>query len=326
MNTKFLIFSFIISIGCYFLYIVDFKKTNVFFEKASNSSETTYNEMHDKKIPKIYQKNIINVEDVNLVALENSSKILFKSSSLNKTNSLKEYLLSNNISHKNKISLLQNLVKSNNYKNAKTLLDIASDLIANKSNVNLKNILINELAKFNSVKSSEVFLHYLINQKNIDANLSHALISSIDNTNDKKTLSENITRLFYDSTSEIMREKIIEVSPPETLARIYDQASTDGDIGLNNKILSQFEISPSKYALDNLLNLSLLNKNQNIAAVDAAYRLASNQLSGERLDYIENNLSQNNYSEDKKYLLLDILSHSEDMNRALKIIERFSSI
>lgn len=241
---------------------------------------------------------------------------------------LQKTLLSGNLSNKQLAQLASLLTQDNHPELATLLIETTAKMLHQSSNSQRNTLLINALAKFNSVEVAKTFTDYLLGNENIPLLLHEALLTSINETSNRTQVAAAIVEQFNDSNDAVIRDKFLEINHPEALAQISVQALTANNTELYNQALELLKTNPSQYALDALLAMPQMqssNADEVNQIVESAYQLAYAQFSGNRLDFIEQKLAQGSYSEQNKALVLDILSHSEDQLRSAEIIARFSN-
>jgi len=238
---------------------------------------------------------------------------------------LSSILLDNTLSTKQALQLAYTLSRSQKPEFA-TLLVETIDTLFKQGQAKRAEYLLDSLNHFKSSKIAEQFINY-VSKGNLRDTLQHTLINSINSIPQREKIADFIVNEFNQSDSDI-KQKLLAIDYPEALVQLHHQALTEGNTALYEQTLEQLKNNPSPYALDTLLNLkndAALTASETESLKQAAYDLAQRQFSGNRLDYIENKLVQNGYSEQDKTIVLDILSHSEDMIRASKIINNFST-
>lgn len=241
---------------------------------------------------------------------------------------LQEHLLAGNLSKKQLAQLANALGRSNHAEFAVMLVDTIEKMMQHSTSSKRSTVLIDALAKFNSAQTASEFSNYLASEREIPRPLQDALINNINETANRSQVAADIVRQFNDTDNAAVREKLLAIDHPEALALISSQAQEQNNTELFNQTNEQLKSNPSKYALDALLAMPQMQSadtDQVNQVVESAYQLANRQFSGNRLDYIEEQLAQNAYSEQDKSLVLDILTHSEDPVRSAEIIARYSN-
>ena len=240
---------------------------------------------------------------------------------------LRNYFLSEQLTVKQKLQLSELLSKTNHPAFAVLLVDVIEKSVKTLGNTEFNIELTDKLKYFNSEKIARQFSNYLVSNQNTPMLLQDALINNINETSDRSKVALDIASQFNASNDPMVREKLLAINHPESLAQLHVQAIEQGNNELINRTLEQLKSNPSRFTLNTMLSLlhkSKLDPNENTQIVDAVHQLANRQLSGYRLDYIENQLAQGTYSNEDKLLVFDVLAHSEDVVRGAEIIAKFS--
>ena len=241
---------------------------------------------------------------------------------------LQNYLLTSNLTNKQLAQLANSLSRGNHPELATLLAETVAKMMHQSNDSKRNALLINALAKFNSAQVAKAFSSYLISDNKMPLPLRDALINNINETSNRFQVATDIVKQFNATNEVTVRDKLLNINHPEALAQIGSQALEQNNTELYNQTNEQLKSNPSKYALDALLSMSQINPTdtpQVNQVVESAYQLANRQFSGNRLDYIEQKLTQGAYSEQDKSLVLDILTHSEDQIRSSEIIAKFSN-
>ncbi|MFI3157589.1 MAG: hypothetical protein QX199_15685 [Methylococcaceae bacterium] len=241
---------------------------------------------------------------------------------------LQNYLLTGNLTNKQLAQLANSLNRGNHSELAVMLAETVAKMMHQSSDSKRNALLINALAKFNSAQVAKAFSSYLLSDNKMPLLLRDALINNINETTNRSQVAADLVKQFNDTDNAAVHEKLLAINHPEALAQISAQALEQNNTELYNQANEQLKSNPSKYALDALLAMPQMqsaNTDQVNQVVESAYQLANRQFSGNRLDYIEEKLALNAYSEQDKSLVLDILTHSEDPVRSAEIIAKFSN-
>ncbi|MDP2901538.1 MAG: hypothetical protein Q8N96_00285 [Methylovulum sp.] len=241
---------------------------------------------------------------------------------------LQDHLLAGNLSKQQLAQLANSLSRSNHPEFAAMLVDTIEKMLQQSANSKRGAVLMNALAKFNSAQIANTFVNYLASEREIPRPLQDALTNNINETSNRAQVAADLVKQFNGTDNAAMREKLLAIDHPEALAQISAQALEQNNTELYNQANEQLKSNPSKYALDALLALPQMQSadtDQVSQVVESAYQLANRQFSGNRLDYIEEKLALNAYSEQDKSLVLDILTHSEDPVRSAEIIAKYST-
>jgi hypothetical protein len=242
---------------------------------------------------------------------------------------LKNHMLTSTLSDQQLTQLVNSLSEASHPEFATLLIETVEKITQQSADDPHEAILINALAQFDSVQVEKDFSSYLVSDRNISKPLQDALINSInESTTNRAQVANELVKQFNDTHDASVREKLLAINHPESLAQISLQALEQDDIELYKQANEQLKSNPSRYTLDALLSMEQMksaNIDQVNQIIDTSYQFAERQLSGNRLDYIEANLAQGGYSEQEKSLVLDILSHSEDKIRRDEIIAKYSN-
>jgi len=233
--------------------------------------------------------------------------------------------LTHSLSAKQAIQLANSLSRTQKPEFANLLAKTIETLFHEKQTERAEQLL-SGLMNFKTTAIGKQFIHYLSNT-DLPFALQNTLSSTIDNISNREQIANEIVSTFNQSNDET-KQRLLAIDNPESLAQLNRQALLENNTALYEKTLEQLKSNPSPYALDTLLTLkndAVSNTSELETWKNATYDLAQRQFSGNRLDYIENKLAQNGYSEQDKTIVLDILSHSEDMIRASEIINKFST-
>ena len=235
---------------------------------------------------------------------------------------LKDYLLAGNLSKKQLAQLANSLSRGNHPELATMLVETIEKMLRSGQGKRGE-LVMNALVTFNSAQVAQRFSDYLASTPEIPRSLQDALINNINETTNRRQVAADLVKQFNAMNDVAGREKLLAIDHPEALAQINSQALAQGNAELYNQTIEQLKSNPSKYALDAVLALKDTPSVDN-QLLDAAYTLANRQLSGNRLDYIENKLAQGGYSEQDKSIVLDVLTHSEDQVRGSEIVAKFT--
>lgn len=240
---------------------------------------------------------------------------------------LQMQLLSDHLTDSQKAQLAELMAVNNKLSFAALLLGTLDKIVQSGGNSILISALTNSLGHFNSAEVAQNFSQYLSSDRKISATLQQVLANNINQTSNRTQVAIDIAKLFDATDNETVQNRLLAIDHPEALAKIHEQALTEGNTSLANRTLQQLQSNPSPYSMDSILGLlhsSPVDSSIKPELIDAVHQLANRQLSGYRLDYIENRLAQGAYSEEDKLLVFDILAHSEDTVRGTEIIAKFA--
>lgn len=283
------------------------------------SEATVYNSLN-QSLTALMPNQSVNIQDLNLIASCNSCLQLIQG-----------VLLKDRLSNQQFSQLTRALSKGNHRELAQMLVETAEKMQHNISDKDHQrfSILADSLTRFHSANIAEYFSNYLVNEKNIPIELVEAFATSIDHSVERSEIANNLLSKFMDTTDVEARDKLLALGQPEFLSKINTLALEENDYELYQKTLDQLSSTPSEYALDTLLAMPQMQSGDTeeiTQLTEIGKQLAYRQLSGSRLDHIEEKLINNSYSEQEKTFVLDILQHSEDAVRGSQIIAKFSSM
>lgn len=220
------------------------------------------------------------------------------------------------------------LTKGNHPELAGLLTETAMTLLNDQKDSKRFLVLAESLKSFSSPQTARYFTHYLVDARDIPVELQEALAVSIGSSTGRFEVAADIVLAFNGSLDAETQQKLLAINHPEAIAQINTQALAVSDTELYRQTRLQLESNASVHTLDALLSMPQMQYAEQGAAnpvTETAYQLARQQLSGNRLDYIEDKLAQGAYSAQDKPVVLDVLAHSEDAIRANEIIAKFSN-
>lgn len=241
---------------------------------------------------------------------------------------LQNELLYSDLSTEQLLYLANWLTTGNHPELAKLLTESANKIIDDKMDNNRFFVLAESLKQFNSPKIAKYFTNYIVENQDIPFELQNAFSVSINNSPKRTEIAADIVTKFNQTMDTDTRNKLLAIAQPESLAQINLQALEQNNSELYNQTNELIKTNPSIYTLDVLLSMpqiKFVNTDEANGIMQMAYQLANSQFSGNRLDYIETKFAQGAYSAQDKYIVLDILSHSEDKVRSSEIIAKFSN-
>lgn len=240
---------------------------------------------------------------------------------------LRDYLLSNNLSSDQLQKVTDLLAKGNSPDMASMLLDTVTTMVAQTGYNQRSQFIMDALQKFDSIDVSKSFSDYFVNNQDVSTELQYTLVKIINSTSDRGKVADYIVDQFTLTADDSTRNKLLSINHPESLAKIGALALEQGDKALYTKVIAQIDSNPSEYTFNVLLSMSheqdSTYQTGDVSLTDTAQQWAYHQLSGSRLDFIENQLTQGLIAETDKPLVLDILQHSEDQTRSSQIIAKF---
>lgn len=188
-------------------------------------------------------------------------------------------------------------------------------------------LIVDMLAEANSVDAAKKISNYLVNTSNVSPELENAMIGVVNAVANREEVAAYIEEQFISSADNNVREKLLAINYPESLEKIANFALMQGDGETYSKIIDQLDSDPYEHTFNVLLSM---NNDQNISyladqssVMEAAQQWAYHQLSGSRLDFVEEQLAQGLVSENDKSLVLEMLKHSEDQVRGQAIIAKY---
>lgn len=176
--------------------------------------------------------------------------------------------------------------------------------------------IMSKIASFSTLETAKISIENIKNN-NLPIELKNVLIEQIDNTKDRAAIADYLMTTFKDDKSIL-----IEIAHPETLALLLKQ----NDEEFNTFIEEPLVENGSKYTA--LVFLDLFKKANNNTEkqekiINMAQQWASNQLSGSRIDFIEENLSKNLFSSEDKILIEKILNNAEDQSKSAYLLQKY---
>ena len=240
---------------------------------------------------------------------------------------LRDYLLSSDFSDEQLTQLASLLNEGNHPELAAILVDATTMLIAQSGYNDRSKILIDALSGFNSSEVVKYFSDYFLSNQGIPAELEEGLVKVINNSTDREQVASYLAEQFNGTVDTAIREKLLAIGYPESLEKISTLALEQGDSALYAKVIDQIKINPSEHTFNVLLSIAQTQPTGNfdgsVPVADMATEWAYHQLSGSRLDFIENQLAQGAVSEQDKQLVRQILEHSEDQVRGRALVAKF---
>lgn len=240
---------------------------------------------------------------------------------------LRDRLLSGNLLGEQFEQLVDWLSQSDHPELADMLLSAVATMIAQDGYTERSGIIVSSLENFTSTEVANGFADYYVNNQNAVPELQESLLRVINNATDRDQVGSYIAEKFATVIDPYMRDKLLEINHPESLEKISALALGQGDAGLYSSVVEQIKSNPSQHAFDVLLSMYQTQSagyfDGAVSVEEVATQWAYHQLSGSRLDFIEEQLAQGYFSEQDKQLTLAILKHSEDQVRGREIIAKF---
>jgi hypothetical protein len=218
------------------------------------------------------------------------------------------------------IAKLANEMAETNNPNLATLLAEMID----KSNQNQrKNVLLEALQKFNSPDVAKAFADYLTGEHEVSDILRYQLATNINQTTDRVQVQRDLMQLFNETQNPVARNQLLAIDYPEMVAQVSNQALTDNDLPLFTQAKEQLMSNPYDTAPDALLSLKdSLPPDEMQQALNT---WMERQGSGTRLDFIGDKFAQGGYSPEEQTMILEALTHSENLEQGANIIAKFAN-
>lgn len=240
---------------------------------------------------------------------------------------LRTHLLSGSLSGEQLEQLVDWLSQGDHPELADMLLNAVETMIAQDGYTEHSRIIISSFGNFISAEVANGFSDYYVNNQNAAPELQESLLRVINNATDRDQVGSYIAEKFATTIDPSMRDKLLEINHPESLEKISALALGQGDAGLYSSVVEQIKSNPSQHTFDVLLSMYQTQSagyfDGAVPVEEVATQWAYHQLSGSRLDFIEEQLAQGSFSEQDKQLTLAILKHSEDQVRGREIIAKF---
>ena len=264
---------------------------------------------HTKDLPKLYNGNAI--YENSSVGIINISDVIFDESIPDQT--------------------LQQLVETSidvdKGQSVDMLLDALSNLATQYGYSQRSQLIIDMLTEANSVDAAKKISDYLVNTSNLSPELENAMVGVVNAVTNREAVAAYIEEQFMLSADNNVREKLLAIDYPESLEKIISFSLMQGDNALYSKAMDRLDSNPYEHTFNVLLSMS---NNQNMTYLasqtpitEVAQQWAYHQLSGSRLDFVENQLAQGKVSEDDRPLVLEMLKHSEDQVKGQAIIAKY---
>ncbi len=228
---------------------------------------------------------------------------------------IKQELSNNNNLSIEKVDILLPVLKENN--EVVTLL-IESVILRIKQQGgvidDVSGRVMSKLVSFTSLETAKISIENLKNN-NLPIDLKNTLIEQIDNTKDRAATANYLLSTFGQD-----KEKLLEIAHPESLAllkRQKDELSYSAVVEALVENSSQY----TPFVFLDLFNKANGDDKKDIA--NMAETWSSNQLSGSRIDFIEENLSKNLFSSEDKILIERILKNAEDKSKSADLLQKY---
>lgn len=245
---------------------------------------------------------------------------------------LQTHLILGNFSEKQLKQLANLLSRSNHPELAGVLINSLVKIPAlnddsNEAEQERRNILLNGISQFNSPQIAKYFTDYQLENKDLSAELRNAMNSSINDSPKRSVVATEIVARFKSSNDSEEQAKLLAINQPESLAKIGAFAREQGNSELYEKATEQIKSNPSKNTFDVFLDMA--NNATNYEDVEAIKEMAKQwgyqQLSGNRLDYIEKQLIKGQISNAEAPVIAAMLENSEDEIRGKAILNKFGN-
>lgn len=175
--------------------------------------------------------------------------------------------------------------------------------------------IMSKIASFTTLETAKISIENIKNN-NLPIELKNTLIEQIDNTKDRAETANYLVSAFGQD-----KEKLLEIAHPESLGLLKRQK----DEVLYSAVDEALVETSSQYTPFVFLDL-FKKANGDIEKQDVANmaeKWASNQLSGSRIDFIEENLSKNLFSSEDKILIEKILNNAEDQSKSAYLLQKY---
>ncbi len=231
------------------------------------------------------------------------------------------------ISNQTLNQLIKASISANREQDIDVLLDVLVSLSAQYGYNPRSQLVVDILTETNSVDVAKKISDYLVNAGNISPELENAMIGIVNSVTNREEMAAYIEEQFILSTDNNAQEKLLAIGHPESLGKIANFSLMQGNNSLYTKVIDRLESNPYAHTFNVLLSM---NNNQNITYIidqipimEVAQQWSYHQLSGSRLDFIENQLAQGSILDHDKSLVLKMLQYSEDQKRSREIIYKF---
>lgn len=292
-------------------------------EQASLQNSTTITKVESTKPIQPKKMSWLNSNETNL-DLNIQSEIKEEKFTLENIENCPECLqkLKNKLLHGNLKDLekFANEIAQTNNPNLAILLAQAIDKVTQSQR---RNLLFNALQKFNSPEIAKTFAEYLVSEQKISDNLRFALTTNINQTTNREQVKRDLMELFNSTATPEIKNQLLALDYPEMLAQVSNEALTNNDLPLFNQAKEQLLSNPYDTAPDALLSLKDSLSPDELQQVLNTWM--ERQGSGTRLDFIGEKFAQGNYSPDEQTMMLEALTHSENVEQGANIIAKFSN-
>lgn len=223
--------------------------------------------------------------------------------------------------------LLEWLSLENHHEPAIMLADIANRTISQNGINDTAAAIMESIISLNSTNTSIQFIDYILENQSIPFELEDAIIKGINNTSDRQQIGTAIFDRFTSTTDPSEQEILMSIGQPESLIKIAAMAMENGDKNLYHEATNHLANSPSQFTFDALLLGIEYSKNYDTnvqsSIIELAQQWAHHQLSGSRLDWVDERLASNTLSYQDRQAALSILEHSEDQIHSRDIIYKY---
>jgi hypothetical protein len=230
---------------------------------------------------------------------------------------IKQELSNNNNLSIEKVDILLSALQENN-EVANLLIESVILRIKQQGNIVDTNSAktMSKIASFTTLEAAKISIENIKNN-NLPIELKNTLIEQIDNTKDRAAIADYLMTTFKDEKSFL-----IEIAHPETLALLFNKNDEEFNAFIEEPLVE----NGSKYTA--IVFLDLFKKANNNSEkqekiINMAQQWASNQLSGSRIDFIEENLSKNLFSSEDKILIEKILNNAEDQSKSAYLLQKY---
>lgn len=218
------------------------------------------------------------------------------------------------------------LSQGNHPELALMLADTANKLMGQNGLNEGSAALIPTIANFNSVETAQQFTDYLLLNMQIPFELQDAIIKSINNTVEAQEVAITIFDRFMDTNDQSERETLLSIGQPESLVKIAEMALAQGDEDLYERATDYLSCAPSQFTFNALLELvqsQIDDASRQDDIIEVAKKWAYHQLSGSRLDFVEERLMSQTLSDQDMLVARNLLEHAEDQARSSEIIAKY---
>lgn len=239
---------------------------------------------------------------------------------------LQDEMLFGSLSEQKLSDLVGALIHGNYLPIANMLVETATEIMQQPDSSERAGILTLAIAQFDSTVIAHGFTDYLLDNQEVPIELQDALSRSINNSSQRVQIADDIENRFRETVDPEIKTKLLAIDHPEALAKISALALERQDTDLYTKVNEQIKSNPSKNTFDVIRSMVEENNadaEEQKKIEDMAKQWAYRQLSGNRLDYIEEQLARGMLTEAEMPIVLSMLENSEDQSRGHEIIARF---